>query len=128
VRVLMVANAADADKIRWTPCDYPSEVSFMKHWIENILPSIQAIHLGAADVSSLKAPVLTIHGTRDRQAPYGGGREWALILPNARLVTVANAAHVPWIEAPDTVFGAIETFLDGAWPEASEGVKSLDPI
>jgi pimeloyl-ACP methyl ester carboxylesterase len=50
-----------------------------------------------------------------------------LILPNARLVTVENAAHVPWIEAPEKVFGSIETFLDGAWPEAAEVVKSLDP-
>ena len=36
-----------------------------------------------------------------------------------RLVTVENAAHVPWIEAPEKVFGCIETFLDGMWPEAA---------
>ena len=75
----------------------------------------------------MKSPVLTIHGKKDRQGPYGRGREWALMLPNARLITVENAAHVPWIEAPEMVFGAIETFLDGKWPEAAEEVKSLDP-
>jgi pimeloyl-ACP methyl ester carboxylesterase len=99
----------------------------MKHWIENILPSIQGIHLGAADVSKITAPVLSIHGTRDRQAPYGSGREWALILPNARLLTIENAAHVPWIEAPERVFGGIDTFLGGGWPEAAERVESLNP-
>jgi pimeloyl-ACP methyl ester carboxylesterase len=41
------------------------------------------------------------------------------LLPNARLPTVENAAHVPWIEAPGRVFGAIRTFLDGAWPEGA---------
>jgi hypothetical protein len=49
---------------------------------------------------------------------HGGGREWASTLPNARLLTVENAAHAPWIEAPDLVFGSMSTFLDGAWPEA----------
>ena len=33
-------------------------------------------------------------------------------LLDARLVTVDNAAHVPWIEDPQAVLGAIETFLD----------------
>ena len=85
----------------------------MKHLKENILPSIQNLNLSAEEVAKVNAPVLTIHGTRDRQAPYGGGREWVLMLPNARLVTIENAAHVPWIEAPARVFGSIKTFLDG---------------
>ena len=127
VRTLMVANPVDADKIQWTPCDSPNEVGFMKHWTENILPSINSLRLTPEDLSKVTAPVLTIHGTRDRQSPYGAGREWALKLPNARLVTVENAAHVPWIEAPEKVFGSIESFLDGAWPEVAEEVKSLDP-
>src|SRR5437667_10930358 len=39
---------------------------------------------------------LTVHGTKDRSSPYGGGREWALMLPNARLLTIENVAHAPW--------------------------------
>jgi len=127
VRTLMVANPIDADKIQWTPCDSPNEMGFMKHWTENLLPSISSLHLTQEELSGVRAPVLTIHGTRDRQAPYGGGREWALMLPNARLVTVENAAHVPWIEAPERVFGSIECFLDGKWPESGEEVKSERP-
>jgi pimeloyl-ACP methyl ester carboxylesterase len=128
VRVLMVANPADADKIHWTPLNCPNEVGFMKYWNLNILPSIQSLHLAPADLSKMEAPVLVIHGIRDRQSPYGGGREWAMSLPNARLITVDNAAHVPWIEAPDKVFDSIETFLGGAWPEAAQKVESLEPI
>ena len=127
LRVLYVANPADAAKIHWSPCDFPNEVGFMKHWIENLLPSIQALDLTPTDISKVKTPVLTIHGTRDRQAPYGSGREWSMILPDARLLTVENAAHVPWIEAPELVFGSIETFLNGAWPVGVEQVKSLEP-
>ena len=125
-QTLMVANPADAHKVHWSPCDYPNEANFMKPLTEHIFPSIRALHLSDEDLSKVQSPVLTIHGTMDRQSPYGGGREWALRLPDARLVTVENAAHVPWIEAPEIVFGAIETFLDGAWPEAAQTVTSLD--
>ena len=79
------------------------------------------------DLAKVTCPVLTVHGRKDRSAPYGGGREWALVLPNARLVTIDNGGHAPWIEAPDIVFGAIDTFLDGEWPAAAERVDVLDP-
>jgi len=125
MRTVMVADPADAGKIRWTPCNSPNEVGFMKHWTDNIQPSIIALDL-AQQLSKVTAPVLTIHGTKDRQAPYGGGREWAMLLPNARLTTIENTAHVPWIEAPKQVLGSIERFLDGEWPESAEEVTSLE--
>jgi proline iminopeptidase len=121
MRVLYVADPADADKINWS-IDLPMR----KHWNENIFPSIQSLNLSAEKIAKVNAPVLIIHGKRDRQAPYGGGREWALMLPNARLVTVENAAHLPWIEAPEKVFSSIKAFLDGTWPEAAHKVESLD--
>jgi pimeloyl-ACP methyl ester carboxylesterase len=99
----------------------------MAYWTEHVLPSIQAIKLDADDLAAIEAPVLTIHGTRDRSAPYGGGRDWSRLLPNARLLTVEHAAHAPWIEAPGKVFGSIETFLNGAWPNGVTKVESLDP-
>jgi pimeloyl-ACP methyl ester carboxylesterase len=45
--------------------------------------------------------------------------DWARTLPNARLVLVEDAGHMPWIEAPRRVLDSIETFLDGAWPETA---------
>jgi pimeloyl-ACP methyl ester carboxylesterase len=59
------------------------------------------------------ARVLTIHGRKDRSAPYGGGKDWAEQLPNAELVSVENGGHAPWIEAPDVVFQSIRAFLEG---------------
>jgi proline iminopeptidase len=127
LRLIFVTEPADADKINWGRCDLPNELNLMKYWTETILPSIQSLHLSVEDLAKVKTSVLTIHGTRDRSAPYGGGREWAMLLPNARLVTVENAGHAPWIEAPEKVFGAINAFLGGAWPKSSEKVRSLDP-
>jgi pimeloyl-ACP methyl ester carboxylesterase len=126
-RLTFVADPADADKVDWSSGALPNEsfANVMKHLSENIIPSIQRLSLTAEDLAQVAAPVLAIHGRNDRQAPYGGGREWAMTLPNARLVTVERAAHLPWIEAPDVVLSSIRTFLDGRWPEAAEKVESL---
>lgn len=60
------------------------------------------------EVAKVTVPVLTIHGTRARNVAYGAGREWAAMLPNARLVTVTDAAHFPWVDDPELVFGSIK--------------------
>ena len=73
-----------------------------------------------------RSPVLTIHGTKDRNAPYGSGREWAMTLPEARLVTVPGAGHLSWVEAPGLVFTSINTFLDGKWPTTAEKITQLE--
>ena len=124
--MIYVANPADAEKIKWDRCDLPNERNFMKYWTEHIFPSIQNLNLAAEEIAKVKAPVLVVHGTKDRSSPYGGGRDWATMFANARLVTVENAAHAPWIEASDLVFTAIETFLDGQWPEAAQTVVRLE--
>jgi proline iminopeptidase len=123
LRVMYVVNPADAERINWGRCDLPNERNFRRYWTGHLMPSIQSLQLTAEEMAKATAPVLIVHGTKDRSAPYGGGRDWAMQLPNARLVTVENAAHAPWIEAPDLVFRSIKTFLDGTWPESAEEVK-----
>jgi len=125
LRLIYVTNPADADRINWGRCHLPNERNALKYWNQHVLPSIQRLSLTAEDVATVTMPVLTIHGTRDRSAPYGGGREWALLLPDARLVTVENAGHAPWIEAPEIVFNSIRAFLDGTWPAAAQSVESV---
>ena len=126
LRVIYVADPADADKVRWGRCDLPNERGFMKHWNENILPSIQAWRPTREQLAAATAPVLLVHGRKDRSSPYGGGRDWASLLPNARLLTIENAAHAPWIEARASVLDAIDTFLSGGWPEAAEKVERAE--
>ena len=124
MRQLFVADPADAAKLPDAAGDLPPEsiANGMKHWLQSVLPSIRSLNLQASQIAAVTAPVLVIHGRRDRQSPYGGARDWAAMLPNARLLTVEGAAHVPWIEAPEKVFGAIRVFLDGGWPEGTESV------
>jgi 3-oxoadipate enol-lactonase len=126
LRPLYVFNPDDAEKLRhWYSCHLPTELNLMRYWMEVLMPSIQSLHFTAEELAGVKAPVLNVHGTKDRSAPYGGARDWARILPNARLLTLDNVAHVPWIEAPEKVLGPIQTFLDGTWPETAREVDAL---
>jgi proline iminopeptidase len=119
MKPLYVTNPEDAGKITWSVAHLPNEsfVRLMTYFGQYLFPSIQNTKLTPADFAKANMPFLIIHGTRDRQAPYGGGRDWASLLPNARLVTVEGGAHLPWIESPEKVFGSIDAFLDGAQPQ-----------
>lgn len=88
-------------------------------------------HLGAhfADIQKrdfpreafarLDQPVLTLHGTLDRNAPYGSGLEWATIFRDGRLITVEGGAHQLWLDDP-TILADIDRFLASEWPTRAQ--------
>jgi proline iminopeptidase len=117
LRPLYVVNPYDAKKLNWQRCDLPNERNFMLYYNQRILPSIHKLRFSAEDFEGMRAQVLLVHGNRDRSAAYGGARDWVKLFPNARLLTVENAAHAPWVEAPDIVLPALRGFLEGRWPE-----------
>jgi pimeloyl-ACP methyl ester carboxylesterase len=117
---LYVVDAANAHRIRWGRCELANERAGMRYWLTYLMPSLQRLRLADADLARATAPTLVVHGTHDRSAPYGSGRDWARRLPNARLLTVPGAGHAPWIEAPGVVVPALRTFLGGTWPDAAE--------
>lgn len=127
LREIYTADPADAGKIHWSRCELENERNFLAYWNRSILPSIQSLKLPPDAIARAEAPFLIIHGVKDRSSPYGGGRDWAMTLPNARLITLDHVAHAPWIESPQSFFTAVETFLTGAWPDGAEKVMSLDP-
>ena len=100
----------------WGRCDLPNERAFLGYWTAHVEPSLRKAAPSDRDLARVTCPVLVVHGTADRSAPYEGGRAWARRLPNARLLTLDGVAHAPWIERPDAVVDALATFLDGAWP------------
>jgi proline iminopeptidase len=109
------------------PCGMENEwpVNLARHF-EHHFGAVQRLDVPREAVRKVRAPVLTIHGTRDRNAPYAAGREWALTLPNARLLTIEGAAHQLTLDAPDVVLRAIDGFLDGRWPDGAERVTRLE--
>ena len=113
MKFVLVGNPANASKVK-SHCDLQNEqpANLQAHFARSF-ESIQKLTLTKDDFRRITAPVLTIHGTFDRNAPYGSGREWASTLPNARLLTIPGAGHASWLEAPDVIFPAIRAFLRG---------------
>lgn len=123
IRLLYVTDPADAPKTDgWSRCEHANERNFMSVFTQFIMPSIGRLNLAPRDFAGVSTPALVVHGTKDRSAAYGGGVDWARTLPNARLLTVPEGCHAPWIEAPDLVFGSIDGFLNGRWPETAVAV------
>lgn len=125
LRRIYVTDPVDAHRADWGRCELPLERNFMRYWMGQMMPSLRALALTPEALAAVKTPTLVVHGTRDRSAPYGGAREWARLLGDARLVTVEGGGHAPWIEAPELVLGPIATFVDGEWPQAAEQVRAV---
>jgi pimeloyl-ACP methyl ester carboxylesterase len=127
VSVMLVGDESRAAKLNATTaatCELENE------WPTNLglhfnalLPTHVGLEVTLDDLAKTVAhPVLTIHGTFDRNAPYAAGREWAHRLPDARLLTIEGAAHMALLEEKEKVVAAIRTFLRGEWPQGAEDV------
>ena len=60
----------------------------------------------------ITVPTLVVHSTRDAFVPVEWGRYLAEHIPNAQLVELDSADHVPWASDAD-IAGEIEEFLTG---------------
>jgi len=111
-RVGLVGDPVNVPKLGVGWCDMPNEwpVNSDRH-LKYHIATIAKLTTSASDVAAIDVPVLTIHGTWDRNAPYGSGVEWARTLPHARLIPVSGAGHFSWLDAPNVVFPAIDRFL-----------------
>jgi proline iminopeptidase len=56
------------------------------------------------------APTLIVHGRQD-PIPLASSEAAAAAMPDARLVILEDAGHVPYVEQPDALFAAIDRFL-----------------
>jgi pimeloyl-ACP methyl ester carboxylesterase len=123
-RVRLVGTPEGLKRLGPGVCSMENEwpVNLARHLEAHFLGSVQKLDVPVSDVKKVKQPVLTIHGTKDRNAPYGAGVEWAKTLPNARLLTVEGAAHQVWADEPGIV-AWIDEFLKGKWPDGAKAVR-----
>ena len=126
-RFRLVGNPGNVEKLGKGPCAMPNEwpINLASHFQHSFV-SVQKLDIAREKVAQVATPVLTIHGTKDRNAAYGAGREWARLLPNAWLLTIRGAAHAAYVEAPDIIFPAIDAFLQGKRPAPVEKVTAMD--
>ena len=62
-----------------------------------------------AALAGVPAPTLIVHG--EESIPMDLVEEWATALPHATLLRVPRAAHFTYVERPEIVWPAVETFL-----------------
>jgi pimeloyl-ACP methyl ester carboxylesterase len=60
---------------------------------------------------TIDPPTLIIHGSNPDQEPGDGGPWLAGNLPNAKLVTIQDAGHDPWLDQPNEFFSAANSFV-----------------
>lgn len=64
------------------------------------------------DLGRVTAPTLIVWGDKDRAVPVRHGAYHARALPNAKLIVIENAGHIPQYEYPDQVNELLLRFLD----------------
>jgi len=65
------------------------------------------------DLRQLKQPVLVIHG-EEELLPLASSQAYVDALPDAQLLLIPDAGHMPWLEQPGDFFPAVRSFLRGA--------------
>ena len=68
-----------------------------------------------ARYEAVQAPVLLVHGAEDA-LPVEEAHRSAALIPDARVVVVPDAGHMPFFENPQPSFTAALAFLDAARP------------
>lgn len=71
---------------------------------------LAAVDLRAA-AAAIDVPTLVVHGARDALAPVAAGRWLAAQVPGARLLEIADAAHLPFFTHREAFVSAVESFL-----------------
>ncbi|MCP4421899.1 MAG: alpha/beta fold hydrolase, partial [Chloroflexi bacterium] len=65
-----------------------------------------------AMLDDIDVPVLIIHGAEDQRIPVSEAKMMHEAIPNAELVIVPDAGHLPNLEQPDTFNDAVIDFLE----------------
>jgi pimeloyl-ACP methyl ester carboxylesterase len=123
-RVTMPSSFGETRSVAQVPevCLFPNE------WPSRLSPYFDALlgSFGAFDwrdsLSRMKIQRLVIHGERDN-IPLQGNKEWVAGQREARLLVIRGAGHWPHYERPEETLGAIESFLEGHWPEGSVRIR-----
>jgi pimeloyl-ACP methyl ester carboxylesterase len=113
MREKSVVNEEAAIRTFSNICQYPNErpKTMMGAFSRYTLPSIENQPLTSADFENVTAPLLILHGDKDRIASLDGAKAWEKVWPNAKVEVMEGAGHVTWMDKQGLVFNAIRNFL-----------------
>ena len=115
---LMTAEG-NAPRIKGDICDGTEEAVRLQQRVNGQIWETMGEFDLRPGMAAVRAPVLIVYGVADYVPPQGA-RDWASSMPNARLLPIANAGHVPQGEQPQIFFPAVIEFLKGGWPEGAQ--------
>tara|TARA_R110001606_G_scaffold358861_2_gene510585 strand:+ start:135 stop:1100 length:966 start_codon:yes stop_codon:yes gene_type:complete len=72
-----------------------------------------------AEVGTLKMPVLLLWGEQDKAIPMSHARAFEADIPGSKLITYADAGHLPMEETPEQVARDIDAWIEGVTAEAA---------
>lgn len=79
------------------------------------------------ELGSVRAPTLLVWGGRDPIVPVRHARTFRSLLPDARLVVLRDAWHVPMVEQPEAFSAAVAAFLAGREPGGARPPRRSPP-
>ena len=88
----------------------------MSQWGRLVLRVLKRGRRYAALLNGLEAPVLLVHGERDRLVPVAAARTLAAENPEWTVEIVPDLGHAPMLENPELVAGIIADWLDPPAP------------
>lgn len=129
VRQNGLAPIADAIVARWFTPDFAARQPAIHHAYRNLVTrTSSAGYTGmcevlrdtdlTAEIGNIQAKTLLICGALDVSTPPEGMRELAQAIPDARFVEIADAAHLPPVEHPDTMANLMIRFIE--WAQTSD--------
>ena len=115
------ADTVRAQAMLGSFCEEPPEV--LRHTWQVSAARVRS--LGTYDLRpelrQIHVPVLVVKGTHTTMY-HAWTEEWALALPNSRVLWIENTGLLPWIEKPNQVFPALRAFYAGSWPAGAKRV------
>lgn len=79
-------------------------LALLKNWTHNV-DQLEEVMRG------IRIPTLLVWGTKDRMVYLSSAQRMLKTIPNARLITIEGAGHLPFEELPDAFNAAVVPFL-----------------
>jgi pimeloyl-ACP methyl ester carboxylesterase len=119
-----VGDTLKAARVPADVCALPNEGvrAFGAH-VARVMASLAGRRDFSAAAARVRAPTLVVSGDRDLVASPLGARAWAERIPDARLLSVAGAGHLVFVDEPDAVVRSLDRFLRGDWPDGALVVR-----
>jgi pimeloyl-ACP methyl ester carboxylesterase len=120
-----VGDPAFASQIPTTFCTNENESPRRFLWrVDQTMRSLPRRWDYSRKAAAIRVPTLVIQGDRDFAASPDGARRWAELIPDARLMLLAGAGHLTYVERSDRVLPALQRFFHGQWPPEAMQLKT----